>query len=420
MQTIKEILEGNHAYDKYLFLKEKGYILFECIVGSQAYGTNLPTSDIDRKFIYIDDLDSILSGTLTHQINITDDYVGYELSRFLELLNKQAPNMHEMLWSPEDCIEYCHPLFKELLLENRHKFLSTNIRFSFGEYASSQIKKARGLNKKIVNPIEKKRKTPLDFCWVPYKQGQLNVIDWLDLKGLKPEYCGLTAIDHMKYTYHLYYDFSGHAQDIEFFYTDSEEKPDTHDFCYFVEEKHQFYWDTLMPVEDFYKKIASDERKNYKGIVKKDTSNDVALSSIEKGAESINIMYFNLEGYTKYCKDYKEYWEWVEKRNEVRYQTNMSNNAGYDSKNMMHCHRLLDTCIEALREEIINVRRPNREQLLEIRNGKYSYEQLLTDAENKLEEISALMLTTNLPNEIDSTLIKEIILSFRKRFYSLK
>ena len=35
------------------FLEKNGLILFECIVGSQAYATNVETSDIDKKFVYI-------------------------------------------------------------------------------------------------------------------------------------------------------------------------------------------------------------------------------------------------------------------------------------------------------------------------------------------------------------------------------
>ena len=29
------------------FLEKNGLILFECIIGSQAYGTQTPTSDVD-------------------------------------------------------------------------------------------------------------------------------------------------------------------------------------------------------------------------------------------------------------------------------------------------------------------------------------------------------------------------------------
>ena len=53
------------------------------------------------------------------------------------------------------------------------------------------------------------------------------------------------------------------------------------------------------------------------------------------------MLYFNLDGYSSYCKKYKEYWAWVSKRNEERYKSNISHNKNYDAKNMMHTFRLL-------------------------------------------------------------------------------
>lgn len=47
------------------FLVENGLILFETIIGSQAYGTQTPESDVDKKFVYILPEDYILGrGTL--------------------------------------------------------------------------------------------------------------------------------------------------------------------------------------------------------------------------------------------------------------------------------------------------------------------------------------------------------------------
>lgn len=419
MQTSPKLLSGEEAYTKYLDLKSKGLILFESIVGSQAYGTASPESDIDKKFIFIDTLESLLTDDKVSQLTITDDYVGYELGRYFELLSKQSPNMHELIWSPEDCIEYCHPLFKEIILNQRHRFLSKEIKFSFGEYANSQIKKARGLNKKIVNPFEKKRKSVLDFCYVPYNQGSIKVEDWLKEKGLKQEYCGLVAIDHMHYTYHLFYNFPSHAQNIKYYESDVDEDiADSITFCTLACD--YYHWDCLTSAFKYYEKIKTYDNLKYKGIIQSDDSNTVSLSSVEKNIKPLCTLYFNLEGYMKYCKDYKEYWEWVERRNETRYQTNISHGAEYDSKNMSHCHRLLDTCIEALRDNVINVRRQNREELLKIKSGHYAYDQLLLDAENKIKIISELYESTTLPNEIDEEFLREILLKFRKSFYFLK
>lgn len=58
------------------FLVENGLILYECIVGSQAYATNIETSDIDKKFVYILPMDNILGTGYVEQINVNKDYTG--------------------------------------------------------------------------------------------------------------------------------------------------------------------------------------------------------------------------------------------------------------------------------------------------------------------------------------------------------
>ena len=55
-------------------------------------------------------------------------------------------------------------------------------------------------------------------------------------------------------------------------------------------------------------------------------------------------LYFcNLDAYSVYCKDYREYWKWVSEHNEDRYNVNQKHGQNYDSKNMMHTIRLLQS-----------------------------------------------------------------------------
>ena len=95
------------------------------------------------------------------------------------------------------------------ILENRNIFVTKETFKSFVGYATSQIQKAKGLNKKIVNPVTE-RKTVLDFCYVPYKQGSTNVEKWLTWNGLKQKYCALVPLPNMHNAYGLYYDFGTH------------------------------------------------------------------------------------------------------------------------------------------------------------------------------------------------------------------
>ena len=122
--------------------------IYEAIVGSQSYGTNIETSDIDKKGVFIQSTDEILGFGYKEQIDKSKDEVYYEVKRFLELLKSANPTVLELLFSPEDCIISTSPQF-ELIRKNKDKFLTKQCRNSFGGYAVQQIQKARGLDKKM-------------------------------------------------------------------------------------------------------------------------------------------------------------------------------------------------------------------------------------------------------------------------------
>jgi uncharacterized protein len=161
-------------------IKAKGLLLFECISGSRAYGTTVPESDTDLKGVFALSKEQFLGMERVEQVSSEkNDEVYYELGRFVELLSKNNPGVLEMLGSPADCILYCHSSFEVFLKTN---FLSKLCKDSFAGFAFSQIKKARGLNKKINTPTAPKRKTPIDFCFVAYGQGSLPLQEWLILQ----------------------------------------------------------------------------------------------------------------------------------------------------------------------------------------------------------------------------------------------
>ena len=83
----------------------------------------------------------------------------------------------------------------------------------------------------------------------------------------------------------------------------------------------------------------------------------------------------------------------------------------------MHCHRLLDMSLEILNGKGINVRRPNREELLSIRRGEMDYGELVDEAERKMELMDKLFTESKLPSNLPSNLSHNILLDIRKKFY---
>jgi uncharacterized protein len=346
-------------------LKDKNLILFEVISGSKAFGLDTPTSDTDIRGVYFLPKSQFFGLDYIPQIaNETNDEVYYELGRFVDLLYKNNPNILEMLATPEPCILYKHPVMAQLRLED---FLSKMCKDTFAGYAISQIKKARGLKKKIVNPMPETRKGILDFCYIFEGYEAILVEKWLKNKQINQKDCGLVDIPHSKGMYAMFHD--------------------------------------------------SEHQLGYKGIVQKENANDIALSSIAKGEKVVAYLHFNKDAYSVYCKEYKEYWEWIEKRNDERYNTNQQHGKNYDSKNMMHTIRLLQTAVQILSKGTLDIQVPNRTELLAIKNGDLEYDDLLVLADKLIEEVEHFYSTSTLPDSPDKVKIEAILVEMRSEIY---
>ena len=344
-------------------LRNRGLIIFECISGSRAYGLDTPNSDTDIKGVFILPKEEYYGLNYIPQVNNeSNDIVFYEFGRFMELLSLNNPNILELLNTPDSAIIFKHPYLSEIKPELILSKLCSN---TFGKFALSQIKKAKGLNKKIVNPVAKERKSVLSFCFVNYEQGAIPLLKYLEIKGWKQSNCGLVNIPHMKDVYGLYY----------------------------------------------------SDNLGFNGVIKGTDSNDVCLSSIPKGTKQEALMYFNRNGYSTYCKEYREYWDWVDKRNDERYENTKNHGKNYDSKNMMHVFRLLEMAIELGQEKKVNVKRPDRDFLLDIKAGKFEYEELLIMAEKKQAEMELAFQKSSLPDHPDLAMINDLTYRLRDKFY---
>jgi len=344
-------------------VKKNGWLILEVISGSRAYGLDTPASDTDIKGVFVLPQELYYSMEYTAQVaNETNDIVYYELKRFMELLARNNPNILELLATPEDCILLRHPLMDLLSAE---LFLSRLCEQTFANYAYSQIKKARGLEKKIVNPMGDERKTPADFCYVYTGKNSIPLADYLRQQSFTQESMGLSALLHFKDCYQLYH----------------------------------------------------SSQQEYNGIFRKEISNDVCTSSIPREAVPVGLLYFNRDGYSVYCKKYKEYRDWEKERNAARYQSTMDHGKNYDAKNMMHVFRLLRMAEEIVSENRINVRRTDRLLLLQIKNGEREYDELVQEADKRMQGLKGLYLNSTLPNTPDLNAVNQILVRMRTAYY---
>jgi len=389
----------------YEFLVKNDLILYECIVGSQAYGTNVETSDIDYKFVYILPIDYILGTEYKQQIDLTKDITGWEIKRFLELIASNNPTVLELLYSPKHCIVKKHPLF-DILINHKQDFITKTCKNSFGGYARQQIKKAKGLNKKQNWEKDKvTRKDLLDFCYVLEGEKSIPIKKFIEANDLDPKFFGAVNIPNARDIYSLFYDIAGEMCHSEKYPLENREKA------------KQILIDSGKPMGLGYKGLVNighnDDDINY-GI-----SNQLRLSSIPKGEKCIAIISFNKDGYSAHCKDFKEYEEWIENRNEARYVETQEHGQKIDGKNMMHCIRLINMAIEIGKGEGIIVNRPDAEYLLSIRKGEVDLDTLIITADKLINDIDLIFDNSGLPDYVNPSLINEILINIRKQFYGI-
>ena len=371
------------------YLKDRGLIVFEAIMGSFAYGTNTPESDVDIRGIYVQDLDSILGMGYVEQVSDDkNDITYYEIRRFVELVRVNNPNIIELLNVPKDCIRVYNPVM-DVILANANQLLTKKCKSSFGAYAMQQIRKARGLNKMMNwEDHEMVRKSVLDFCYVIRPDGNGTVPFEEFLAELRLDYpnkylhttqksFGLSKIDHAEDCYNIY----------------------------FIEGEPTF-----------------KTNPNYAGVVYDlEKSNNVHLTSFSKDCPFVATMTFNVDAYSTHCTRYSSYQEWLKNRNQKRVDMNRSHGKKYDGKNMMHCVRLLTMANEIAEGKGVVVRRSPDEvnKLLSIKRGEYDYEDILKEAESLVAKMEKTYPESNLPDEIKSSALNDMLVRIRREFYGM-
>ena len=345
-------------------LRQENRIVFDAVSGSRAYGTNTPTSDTDLKGVFVLPAERFYGFDPPVQVNDTDDITYYELGRFFELLAKNNPTALELLATPDDCVRLRHALLTDVRPE---LFLSRLCEQAFAGYAMTQVRKARGLNKKIANPQPEQRRDARDFCHILTGQGSTPLDQWLTDTGFAETDCGLVNAPHARDVYAVFHDPTSH----------------------------------------------------YRGIFKSDDASELRCSSIPRGQEPVAWLVYNRDAFARHCREHTEYWEWVAKRNPARYADTTNHGRNYDGKNLMHTFRLLAMAEEVATLGKLIVRRPPEhvDFLLSIRRGEHTYEDLLTRAEDTIGKIADLYKASDLPAAPDRQAVETLLIKLRIQFY---
>ena len=336
------------------FIKEN--LLVKHVAGSHSYGMNLPESDIDIRGVFYADLINIRTPFFpVREVVDTkeEDTKFYELTHFFKLCAQCNPNIIETLWVKPDFISFSTEAY-ERIREARSLFLSSKIKFTTSGYAFSQLKRIKGHSRWISNP------QPVE----PPK-----ISDYFKfIKGMGFYSFLKTEKDFLEFSKN----FDSRGKIFEAFKIGGGEHIA---FALISTMKNSFIADNQLNFSD----------------------------DVERLGDSFILVSFDKSAFDSAKENHKQYWHWKVNRNKAR--SSLEEEFGYDTKHGAHLVRLFRMGMEALETGVVNVWREDADELLEIRAGKWSYEQIIDYAEECDGKLDSLYKNTDLPKYPD---LKEI------------
>ena len=337
-------------------------VLFRGIVGSRAYGTQNANSDTDVRGIFaVPSVEYARLAQPPKQVSDEhNDKTYYSLVRFCELMAEANPTTMEMLFLPDDCILKTSPAYS-LLVANRRLFVTQKAVDSHLGYALSQIRKARGANKRVWNPWPEEPPRAEDYCLFlgDAKGRAIPVAE----AGIDLARCKVARL------------VGNRAADLFAVYDYGEDA-----------DGGVFHGGMLVESDG----MALDPKKR------------------------IGILVYNEQAFNSAKRQHHEYWDWRRNRNESRWTAQERGEMDYDAKNMMHLVRLLMSgeSIVTTGNPIVRFGGSRLDTLLSIRRGEWSFDDIMAFADEKRGVIESGK--SRLPPDCDRAAVDALIAAVMK------
>jgi uncharacterized protein len=318
--------------------------------GSHAYGTAHENSDLDLRGVAVAPLEVYLGYRQVFEQfeqSAPADVVVYELRKLIRLGAECNPGIFEMLWVEDEDVLVEQEAGRRLR-EERGAFLSKRARHTFAGYARHQLQRLRNHRAWLLDPPS-----------TPPTRGEFGL----------PERTVIPA-DQLAAAE------SAIAKQLDRW------QPALPDLDPGARQALLDSWSELLSQMS----LGLDERFLAAGRRLGYDDNFLELLDRERHFENR-------------LKNWRAYKQWEKNRNPQR--AALEARFGYDTKHAMHLVRILRMGRELLETGEVKVRRPDARELLAIRNGAWSFDQLLTWAEDQDRQLDALLATTQLPAEPD-------------------
>lgn len=345
--------------------------IYLTLSGSHSYGTSVPTSDTDYRGIAIAPKAYYFGiNNRFEQAEQNDpDLTVFDIRKYIELAANANPNVLELLYTEPSDHLLVTPLGQKLI-DNRDLFLSQKAKHTFSGYAISQLKRI-DLHRRYLLYPPKAPPTRAEFglperTVIPHDQlaaanaairKKVDSWNWKDLDNISPA-------------------------------------------------------DRQAIQDEFTNKLIEITQWSDSEL-----DGNVWLSAARSlGFDSNFIELLDRERqYTCRHNEWKSYNNWKQNRNKARAE--MEAKFGLDLKHAGHLYRLLVMCREILSEGKVIVKRPDAAEILNIRNGGWTYERLVEWASQQDKELSEIMLTSKLPKAPNRNKIDELCISLIEESY---
>lgn len=339
--------------------------------GSHAYGTNTETSDEDFKGVAIPPKEYFFG--FTHRFEQAelkapdDDAVIYDIRKFFNLAADCNPNIIEVLHTdPSD--HFLVTPIGQAILDHKNDFLSKKIKHTFLGYSVSQLKRIKTHKRWIMTPPS----TPPTRTELGLPEQTLIPQDQLLAAFAEVQ----KELDRMQF-----------------------------DFMENLEESTKIEIRNSMATMLAEMKITGDEQ--FGAAARKIGLSDNFIEIMQKERQYVSAK-----------REWDQFQNWKQTRNVKR--SALEEKFGYDTKHAYHLVRLIRMCREVLTTGEVIVKRPDREELLTIRNGAWSYEQLIEFAENKEKELNLLYNSTSiLPKMPDRDKLDKLCIELTEKHLKL-
>lgn len=366
--------------------------IYVTLHGSQAYGLNNEFSDVDVKGIVIPPKE--VENDLFHRFEQAENHASveeklghlknpknpkfesvlYSLRKFMVLAANINPNIVELLWTdPADHFVFKSPM--EKLMEHRDLFLSSKAKFTFSGYAFAQAAKIERHRKWIVMG-ELHEPNREDFGLPPVRPRQLDEVFGFIKSEVERWNLSQFPMEEMERS-----------------------------------ELKETIWELLYQMNGLQVGWDNWPQAYEAGVV--------ARLAKEYDLKDEVVELLNRERQFKRAKEqYASWLNWKKNRNPERHK--LEEKSGYDTKHASHLVRLMRMGYEILTDHKVVTRRPDREEILAVKNGAWSYEQVMEFAKSMQSKLDEAYKTTTLKKSVDFAKVNQLYHTLFEEYHSKK